>query len=326
MFAKYFCIGFILIILACQLPAFSQQVNEDNLNKVESQLFNQNFNNDDIDKRLNRIETTVFGKTFKDMPQQRLLRVGEFLNNSGQSNTLAQTRPNPIQKDNSQEQNTSVDNSVTDYPAVSQIELRVFDQTFGQENIYARLNRLEKRMFGTIFSSSSLSDRVIKLQKALNIYNNKPDDDDDNSYIDKGSLFSHKTKNTPEFMNIEANNSEFFNDDFFKDQTPNNQTATNQITGSGILNFIQTLALPVLACFLNSKTNNQYPPAYSPQYAYSGNPYNYPNYYGPAPYTYNPYYGQYYPPQHYNVQNATPYGIVNTLTRGNTGMGVQILP
>lgn len=50
------------------------------------------------------------------------------------------------------------------YPAVDQMELKIFGAAYPQDNIYNRLNRLEKRVFGTV-SNAHLSARVDKLRE-----------------------------------------------------------------------------------------------------------------------------------------------------------------
>jgi len=61
-------------------------------------------------------------------------------------------------------ENISVD---IGYPAVDEMESRVFGAAYPQENIYNRLDRLETRIFGGV-TNAALSDRVDVLRNAVN--------------------------------------------------------------------------------------------------------------------------------------------------------------
>ncbi len=53
------------------------------------------------------------------------------------------------------------------YPAVDEMEARVFGSVYSQENIYKRLDRLEMKVFGRV-TKATLSDRVDVLRNAVN--------------------------------------------------------------------------------------------------------------------------------------------------------------
>ena len=310
----------VFISLIVILPVFSEP-NFSDFSKIETQLFNKNFGNENMDSRLNRVESAVFGKTFNDNSEVRISRINDFIGSGGNISANSQTvNRNSTSKDKEQ------DNSATDYPSVTLMEMKVFNQQFTQENIYSRLNRLESKIFGTISSDSSLSDRVSKLQKALNINNNvNHDDDDDSSYNNNSSIDSQLSQDERKFnnqpaktINIESDGVENFNDSFFDDKPQTSQSQTSQPQTAGLMNFVQSVVLPVLMGVWGNK--NQYAaPQYYPYYPRHG-------YYVPQ----NPYYtnGIYQPPQnpYYNNYYGTPGGYIDQSGVGNTGLGVQILP
>ena len=59
------------------------------------------------------------------------------------------------------------DDSITNYPAVTELEDVAFNRNFIDDNIYTRLNRLENKIFGSTFPNESLIDRVDRLKKVL---------------------------------------------------------------------------------------------------------------------------------------------------------------
>jgi hypothetical protein len=59
-----------------------------------------------------------------------------------------------------------VQNFTEDYPVVTQMESKLFGQSYAKEDIYNRLNRLETHLFGKT-SQGDLSDRVDKLSESV---------------------------------------------------------------------------------------------------------------------------------------------------------------
>lgn len=147
----------LLLLILSNIPVFSSTIDLNYLDSVELQLFNQKLNRVSIPVRLNRIENSIFGRTFNDSESQRIERLKKFIVINSQNSKNSGQNPKSYDKDT----------SITDYPAVGQMENTVFRQKFDKENIYLRLDRLESKVFGTTFPNDSLSIRVDKLKTTL---------------------------------------------------------------------------------------------------------------------------------------------------------------
>ncbi|MEI7475108.1 MAG: hypothetical protein WCK67_10075 [bacterium] len=105
---------------------------------------------------------------------------------------------------NSEEENIKLNNSeiinlssayniikisdTTDYPAITMSEEQILGQSFKNEDIYSRLNRLEQKLFSTNFSNDSLSDRVDRIRnlntnETLSENNNNDNNDSDSNNV-----------------------------------------------------------------------------------------------------------------------------------------------
>ncbi|MDD3012662.1 MAG: hypothetical protein PHC34_03055 [Candidatus Gastranaerophilales bacterium] len=164
---------FIIFIFIFGQPVFSSQNDLTNLNTLETQLFSQNFSNESLTNRLDRVERVIFGKTYSESENNRINRLAAFAHNPKKP---IKSKNNNI---NTHEDSTGFaadsvgyipkDDSVTDYPVITMLESSAFEKDFRGENVYLRLNRLESKIFGTTFPQDSLYSRVDKLKSALNV-------------------------------------------------------------------------------------------------------------------------------------------------------------
>lgn len=142
------------IILITMLLAFSTNMSNGysdynrQIELFESTHFNTIFSNDSLNKRLDRLENDIFGRTFNQVASMRIQRLSEnIITNNFDSAMLTSHEP-------------AIENSVTDYPAITQIEQKLFRKNYANENIYNRLNRIERMSFGQVFSRDNLYDRT----------------------------------------------------------------------------------------------------------------------------------------------------------------------
>lgn len=134
--------------------------NKLNYNKVtqaEKTILGQTYENQHIGVRLNRLERTVFNRTYPQMSYEE--RMNNIIVNY---------------KNNNVSQNNSINKKI------SKMEKKVFGRSFADDSPENRISRLEEHVFGTI-QSGSLNNRYSMLCKAVPHYSNKysmtiPDD------------------------------------------------------------------------------------------------------------------------------------------------------
>ncbi|OGI22786.1 MAG: hypothetical protein A2287_05935 [Candidatus Melainabacteria bacterium RIFOXYA12_FULL_32_12] len=190
----------LIILLLLHNQAFSSQIDFNAINSIELQLFNQSFINEPISARLDRIEQSAFGKTYNDDIARRVFRVSQIVNKYSRNQNIG----NVLDSD----ELISADNSATDYPAVTQLEIKVFHEAFVRENIYSRLNRLESKVFGTTFSSQSLADRLDRLKSAID------PNADDLAYDEKTSTIYSTHNGSTIYTNVSVLEQKVFGQSF----------------------------------------------------------------------------------------------------------------
>ena len=118
------------------------------ITQVEAVVFNRNFEGENIYNRLNRIEQKLFKQQFQNLPLA-----------SRMDNILAGV-----------DQGAMSGISMRD---LSQMETRVFGQTFAREDTETRIARLEKEMLGAM-QNGSLKQRYATVRTAAKHYNSFP--------------------------------------------------------------------------------------------------------------------------------------------------------
>lgn len=167
---KYITLIILTLVLNMSVYAINMQ---DTLNSIENSVFGYDYKNDSDITRVERLEEYMYGQKKSGNIQSR---VDALQNDSGISvvekklkpemNNKIETAKNEQKMQNQQRQVLKEDDTV-EYAIVDKMEKEVFNQTYKNENIYDRLNRLETKMFNKT-SNADLSTRVDKLSEVLN--------------------------------------------------------------------------------------------------------------------------------------------------------------
>ena len=172
----------ITIICIFSNAAFAAIPSSQQLSAIEKQIFGYEYQSENEAKRLNRIETYLYGKISNKVISARINEINNNLGIAVNTQTAKTNPAAPLNK-NKLPQYEKEDPSVN-YPIVNNIEEKVLKKTFKTENIYARLDRLEKSVFNEI-TKDSLNNRVDKLRMAvLNQSNDElVENSDNNEYL-----------------------------------------------------------------------------------------------------------------------------------------------
>ncbi|MDD3013236.1 MAG: hypothetical protein PHC34_05985 [Candidatus Gastranaerophilales bacterium] len=136
------------------------------VSSVEQKLFGTKFQGEDVNKRLGRIETNVFGLKSNGTTTVRINKLKTVFGQIEISPKSAnKVQPKPVSKTNTSQKMQNEDSSVK-YAIVDDMEKKVLNHIYPNDNIYRRLSRLETVVFSRSMNTP-LSDRVDKLKIAV---------------------------------------------------------------------------------------------------------------------------------------------------------------
>lgn len=157
---KRYNILFILtILISINLQGFALTPTQ-NLAMIENHLFGHENSRLSETQRLDTIEKFVYGQTNTSNIQSRLNNLNKDLGLTSEEEKIAVTRQ-PVYSQENEYANEPTD-PTAQYPVVDNLESSLLSQTYKNENIYKRLDRLEQKAYGKILKGS-LSERVERL-------------------------------------------------------------------------------------------------------------------------------------------------------------------
>lgn len=155
----------------------------DNLDKLETKLFQHTYAKDTPEDRLGRLENLIFGQNEKGSVDERVAALLKAVPNTDQPSDVgankgentggASSAPTGSQNNAGLKQaQRSSEDEVSDqsqYPAVTAMETKLFGKDYADEPIKDRLVRLENKALGHASISDDLSERVDNLKQATGI-------------------------------------------------------------------------------------------------------------------------------------------------------------
>ena len=171
-------ISILAFLLISNLSVYGSDSNNI-LGKIEDSLYGFQYSGDSIEDRLFRVENTVYGYNNSGNIDYRIKKLEADLS----ANLIGQEIA-PVEDTFEDEELADSD---IQYPAVDELEQKIFNQTYPKKNIRDRLSALEEKSFGKAFDDvDDLSSRVDRLKAEI-----KPDSfmknaiaQSDNSYYD----------------------------------------------------------------------------------------------------------------------------------------------
>jgi len=124
------------------------------ITKFEKELFNSAFENENIYNRLNRIEDRLFGNTYESLSLYD--RVEQIANELDNKTTMPEVTGV-----------TAMNNAAVPLNKLSDIERKMLNRTFENDNLTTRVERLETQLFGAV-QSGNIDDRISNLLCAAN--------------------------------------------------------------------------------------------------------------------------------------------------------------
>lgn len=125
------------------------KINYPDISRIENSLYGRSFENQNISSRLSRIEKSLFNKTYSN--SSNIQRIDNIISNFNQLNKYPNISKNVLSK----------------------IEAKVLHQSFPENSIELRIERLEQRIFGAV-QSGDIDSRYEALMTAARNYNPNP--------------------------------------------------------------------------------------------------------------------------------------------------------
>ncbi|MGD9580251.1 MAG: hypothetical protein AB7V50_02670 [Vampirovibrionia bacterium] len=188
-----------------QDKATANQLDTENIASIETELFNQTYNNVAINDRLNRIEKMIYGKSFdKSNINERLNNLTPFI---PKNNNINKTSKEIIQDNTTYTKtlpsfdkvnfNNDRENEDTNYLQGSLPPRRdvIFTEEPQNTGYYPNIDQAEQLLLGQIYSSDDIYNRLDRLEKQIHITNKSDSLDNRMQQIDKQiKLISLKDK------------------------------------------------------------------------------------------------------------------------------------
>ena len=157
---KCFVIFAILIYLVSFLPccycANSSQYNSQ-VSKIETELFGFDYSKEDLNKRVSRLEKSVYGSESIGDINNRISKLSKDLNAEQIGHEIE-----PVE-DTYLAQEQVADNTVN-YPIVDEIERKLFNQTYPNRDFHTRIVTIEKKLFKKVYDAEDYSNRMDRIK------------------------------------------------------------------------------------------------------------------------------------------------------------------
>lgn len=188
MIKKFGIIIFIYALLCWGIRAQAQTQFSPTLTKMEKSLFGVDYNSQNDEARLKRIEDVVYGQNSNGTTQQRVSKLSKDLSADLIGQEIKPKKDTFEDEEQPYKEKAPVADKNINYPVVDSLEQTVFNKQFKTTEINQRLANLEQNVFKKAYSADDLSSRVDRLKLAVAPQqmarnNDNEDGSDDSSYI-----------------------------------------------------------------------------------------------------------------------------------------------
>ena len=154
-----------------------QQLKEDStveyqmVDKLEEEVFKTTYKNENIYKRLERLETKIFNQTSNDSLNNRVDKLATVINPKKQIKRQEENIANDLNNYYRNNGLEPVSNDSVPFQLAT-LEQNILKNDYMNDNISTRLSRLEKEMFSRTFPNDN---DVVRLQRIMVAYDAKQD-------------------------------------------------------------------------------------------------------------------------------------------------------
>ncbi len=205
------------------------------LGKIENVLYGFQYDNEDDSSRLARIEESVYGMSSAGDVGKRMAKLKNDLSADLIGHEI-EPKEDTFREDDWVEEIPKADANIQ-YPAVDELEMRVFNNKFPQKDIKERLSALEEKTFGQTFNDdlASRTDRLKAELKPSSFMDNAIAQSSNDFYDDEDVITLDKSYHldryeSPNMFDYDAYNAAHpKNSGFFKPKKANITTVENAV-------------------------------------------------------------------------------------------------
>lgn len=180
---KVLSIILFLIIFCCN-ASYAVSSYSGILGKIETSLYGFQYDNENDNSRLDRIENTVYGKTVTSGAiDKRLAKLKKDISADVLGQEISPKEDTFSDESDMWKEEEIVADANIQYPAVDELEMSVFNAKYPQKDIKTRLSALEEKVFGKTFNDD-LAGRVDRLKAEI-----RPDSFMNNSIAQSDNAF-----------------------------------------------------------------------------------------------------------------------------------------
>ena len=136
------------------------------LAKIENVLYGFQYDGEDDNSRLNRIETSVYGSSRNGSVATRIAKLKQDVSADQIGQEIEPKEDTFAEESDSWVSQEPIADANIQYPAVDELEKIVFNQTYPKKDIKQRLSALEEKTFGKV-NNEDLATRVDRLKAEL---------------------------------------------------------------------------------------------------------------------------------------------------------------
>ncbi len=152
-------IFFILVYISCGVPvSLAAPAQTAAISKIENNIYGFEYKKDSTQKRVERLEQTVYGKISSGDLNKRLKKLSEDI-----SADVIGLEIDPVEDTFAEADKVAEDSSVN-YPVVDEIEKKIFNTTHKDRDFHTRIVTIEKKLFGKVYDVDDYSTRMDRIK------------------------------------------------------------------------------------------------------------------------------------------------------------------
>lgn len=160
---KFLSITLIIIYISISYPVsagISTQANT--ISKIENSIYGFDYSKDSTQKRVERLEKTIYGKANTGDINKRLTKLSGDIS----ADVIGLEIPPVEDTFAEQEEVASADSSVN-YPIVDEIEKKLFNETYKNRDFHTRIVTIEKKLFGKVYDVDDYATRMDRIKAEI---------------------------------------------------------------------------------------------------------------------------------------------------------------
>lgn len=160
------------LLIFFAMPVYSQNT----IDKIENNIFGMTYANESEQKRIERLEKSIYGAIQSGNINSRLTKLSKDLSADEIGNEIEPSKYTEF------EEEETADGTV-DYPLINEFEKKVFNKEYKNKKLDVRLSELEKKVFNKTYPTESLNERTDRLKSAIQVNKQTKDMDEYMDYL-----------------------------------------------------------------------------------------------------------------------------------------------